>query len=96
MLNSFKFTSLLDRRNRLAVIFVYYLFNCIKYKDCDLLKYIYVNVPKINLRIKNYDVFSVDTGSVSPINRMLMICNKTLKQAHIDIFNTNIKELQRI
>lgn len=96
MLDNFGFVRLSDRRNRQAMLFVFYVFNYMKYKDCDLVKYMSINVPKVNLRILNSDTFNVDPSSISPINRMLTMCNQICRQVHIDIFNTDKKDLKRI
>nr|CAH7766805.1 unnamed protein product [Callosobruchus chinensis] len=95
-LHNFGFKSLLERRNKQAVIFIYHVINCTKYKDCDLVKYININVPKIILRNRNFEIFSADKSSTSPINKMLQICNQYTRSTCLDIFNTTLSEVKTV
>lgn len=95
LLHMYNYTSLLHRRNCQAVIFVYYIINSIKYRNCDILHFIKLKVPKPNLRILNKDTF-VTTNSKSPINLMLCECNKILGALNIDIFNISLSNLKEI
>lgn len=97
MLKSFKLVSLNVRRKIHAVLFVYFILNNIKYQDCNIINFIKFKVPKIQLRILDKDLFYVDTGSISSINKMLSICNEFLNiNKNVDIFNVKHNELKVI
>ena len=97
MLSSFKVTSLSQRRKKQAVIFLYYIIHNLKYKDCNFINYVNLNVPKINLRMSmNRKIFSVDPASLSPFNRMMAVTNEVLREVQTDFFNDSLKELKSV
>lgn len=97
MLDEFRFESLLQRRKKQAVIYLYYILNNVKYKDCNLINYIRFNVPKTNLRYPNKQkLFSINPSSISPFNKMMAVVNEILSEVQTDIFNINLKALKAV
>lgn len=86
MVDSFNFTTLLNRRNRQAVILLYWIVNGTRFRDCGLINYVSFRVPKINLRILSADCFSVRPSSLSPVNYLMSIYNEVTKDIQCDIF----------
>ena len=82
------------RRSIRSVIFVYYVLNNVKYSDLYLINRLKLNVPKIALRIKNFNLFNVSAASCSPLQNMLNICNYVIQKCDIDIFNTNVRNIK--
>ena len=97
LLETFKFQTLNFRRKAQATMFVYYLVNSIKYRNCDLINFISFKVPKIRLRITNMEMFHIYNTNSSPINNMLRTCNEVLnKIAPVDLFHIKTTELHRL
>lgn len=97
MLEIFHLTSLASRRRTHAVIFIYNILNNLKYADCGLINSIKFRVPKIRLRVSEFNLFYIEGGSPSPFTFMLTICNDMLSGNTIpDMFSIKFGELRRI
>ena len=101
MLETFKLKTLLVRREIQAVTFLFFILNNVKYKGGNLVKYIHINVPKIQLRILNYKMFCVNLKNMSPVDYMMSVCNELVAKLSdnnidLDIFNTGIKDLKEL
>jgi len=95
MLDTFNVTSLNDRRDTQAVMFVYYIINNIKYNNCELISRIYLKVPKLHLRLLQSDLFT-DRNTLSPISKLLSVCNRITKTSNFDIFAIKERPLKRL
>lgn len=91
--DSFNFQTLCYRRKTQAVLFVFCVINSIKYQDCSIINFIYFRVPKVNLRIYNFNLFH-EQDSVSPLNALLNICNEILDSLHVDLFTISFQKLK--
>lgn len=98
MLKTFEFQMLCTRREMQAFLYIYYIVNSIRYKDCELIKYISFKVPKTRLRLCNKEPFYIDkSNTTSPVNNMLKTCNDVVnKVGDVDIFNIKNSELRRL
>lgn len=90
MLKSFHLITLERRRSLQAVLFIYSIVNNLKYKDLLIINSIQFLVPKINLRLKNKKIFYTNPVDCSPINAMLLECNKFIEECNVDFFNSNL------
>lgn len=93
LLSLFGMERLSDRRDKQDILFVYFVVNGLKYRDCDLINYINFHVPKIVLRLLNNAVFRADFPTCSPINRMMVRCNDFNKKYNIDLLTSDVKQM---
>ena len=94
MLEMFNIQSLEIRRQINSVIFIYYIINNIKYKSCLFINNIHFHVPKINLRIQDFQLFHCDMTNWSPFISMQYKCNALIKKHNSDMYNVDVKKLK--
>lgn len=97
MLSSFNFQDLHARRIVQCLIILYNIINNYKLNNSDLINNIKFHVPKISLRrtTNSNKTFNIYTVS-SYMCHILDECNAVLSQFNIDIFHTNVKEINKI